>query len=309
MLRAPMRLLFASVLAACGFGNAVEQDGSYVIVPSTPVNDSTLYPLESLVIIEEDVDLGETRVYAFTGDLQRADLGFPDLRRIAVRHGGFQMAFDPPREPVEREDVTGRAPPLRARAGDREVELLRLDDTGLIVSGASRYLASVSSSDYVVAAYAAVLDQAPERFAIERRGIDVALELADPELRATREDDRLGVEFATQADYVVMELGQILTAAGSGGRSLNALVRTTLAPDGNYALGRPLLTDVTGQGCWSRERTLTARLTQVSRRYQQRREGDWAAIHLRSDAIEIGADAWREFVEDPTPPGYCAEFE
>ena len=312
------RLSLAMLLAcaACGFGNDVEQDGNYTIVPSTRVTDSAPYPLRHLLIVEEDVAIGQTRVYFFTGELSRADLGLEDLRRIALRHGRAQMAFDPPRERIDLDEIQTRNRPLPARAGDADIELKRLDDTGLRATGAVRYLAYALSPDYDVAAYFTVLDDfAP--LEIERRDVEFEPLVGEPELRAEeREDgDSIALAYDTEADYVVVELSQRIVrkvdedAMEAEPEELDALVRTSLAPEVPYVFGEALITDVAGQGCWSREQTIEARLTQVARRYQPRSSGDWAAIHFRYDAVEIGVDRWTRLLGEPTVPRYCDEFE
>src|SRR5689334_12141819 len=99
MLRALCITLGLSV-AACGFGNDVGQTGGYEIARAARVTDSALYPLESFVVLEQDMRTQQLRIFCFTGDLRRADVGLEDLRRIALRFGGFAMAFDAPQERV-----------------------------------------------------------------------------------------------------------------------------------------------------------------------------------------------------------------
>ena len=300
--------------AACGFGHDVEQDGEYALVPTSQVTDSAPYPLDRLLIVEEDVSLGQTRIYLFTGELARAGLGLEDLGRIQLRHGRFQMAFDPPRERIDANDVQTRNRPLRARAGDRTIELKRLDDTGLRASGASRYLAYALSSDYDVAAYFGALD-ALEAFGIEQRDLEFAPSIGDPGLASSDDGDELAVDYDANADYVVMELIQPIQRRDredtiqDESETLEALVRISLAPDAEFRAGRTLVTDVAGQGCWSPDQTIQARLTQVGRRYQQQRDRAWASVHLRIDAIEIGVDRWTRLLDAPEPATYCEDFQ
>ncbi len=303
-------LAFALVLgcAACGFGHDVEQDGSYTAIGGTRVTDSAPYPLETLLIVEEDRALEQTLLYLFTGNLRRADLGLEDLRRIAARHGGFQMSFDPVREAVDESRILRRGRPLPARVGEREIELVRIDDEGLRRTGASRYLSNVAGADFEVAAYfAAVEALAP--IEVAKRDIDYEPALADPMLAVERNDESLELTFASESDYVVIELGQIIRRSNEEREAIDALVRTSLAPDAPYAVGATLLTDVAGQGCWSEEAPLHARLTQVARRYQQHAAGDWAVIHLRRDVIEVDRAAWTHVLGEATPSAYCRDFE
>lgn len=74
---------------------------------------------------------------------------------------------------------------------------------------------------------------------------------------------------------------------------MDALVRSLVAPGSPYALSPTLLTDVAGQGCWSRERPLEARIRQVTRSYQQRAPeagGDWAVSYERIEVVPIASE-------------------
>jgi hypothetical protein len=86
-------------------------------------------------------------------------------------------------------------------------------------------------------------------------------------------------------------------------------VRTSLAPGKAYELTSPLLTDVAGKGCWSRERTIEARLHQISRRYQMRARGDWAVVYERIDSLEVSIDDWTALLGDPKLATYCKDYE
>jgi hypothetical protein len=86
-------------------------------------------------------------------------------------------------------------------------------------------------------------------------------------------------------------------------------VRTSLPPAAKYEVGRELLTDVAGKGCWSRELPIEARLHQLFRRYQQRAKGDWAVVYERIDRLEISVEDWTASLGDPKPSAYCKDFE
>jgi hypothetical protein len=144
-----------------------------------------------------------------------------------------------------------------------------------------------------------------------------------PELSFTRDAEKVALEYKSAADYVVIELTQSIqerkTAAdakndGDAGeaepRILDALVRTSLAPGTAYAVTPPLLTDVAGKGCWSRERTIEARLHQISRHYRQvRTRGDWAVVYERVDSLEVSVEDWTALLGDPKQATYCKDYE
>jgi hypothetical protein len=319
--------LCAALLAcsACGFGHDVGADGKYEIVPPTAVTDSAPYPLANLLFVQRDVDLGQTRAWLFRGDLRSADLGIEDLRRIAARHGGFQIAFDPTRKSFQEDDpVKSHGKALDATVGDRALSLARLDNDGLQKSGATRWLSSVTSTDYDVAAYFGVIDSgdtfSPIR--IPNAGIDYDSDDEAPGLEFDRDDKQVRLQYQSTADYVVVELVQPITKkseedgkreedddADEADLTLDGLVRTSLEPGTAYQVTPPLLTDVAGQGCWSRQRTIEARLHQISRRYQQRARGDWAVVYERIDTIEVSVDDWTALLGDPMFATYCKDYE
>jgi hypothetical protein len=261
----------------------------------------------------------------FRGDLRTADLGLEDFRRIVARHGGFQMVFDATTKRIEEDAIKTKGKTLAAKFGDRDLSLAKLNDASLQKSGATRWLASASSTDYDVAAYFSVIDSADALSPIEisRAGIDYEPDDASPELKFVRDDEKIGLEYQTSADYVVVELVQPITKkpeedgkaddAGVGDEAedmtLDALVRTSLAPGTAYEVNPPLLTDVAGQGCWSRERTIEARLHQIFRRYQPQAAGDWAVVYERIDAIEVSVDDWTALLGDLKLPTYCKDYE
>jgi hypothetical protein len=301
--------LWLSLVCACGFGHDVEQDGQYAIVPGTRVDDGAFYPLDRLLIIEQDLRVGQTRLYYFTGELHAADLGLEDVRRIGTRHGGFQIAFDAPREFIEPAKVEGHGRSQHLHAGGDDIELLRLDNDGLTDSGALRFLTSVSSSDYDVAAYFGVIDrEGPlDELSIDDTDIRYQPHTPSPELGIKTEDDQLALDYRVAADYLVVELSQPIESHEDE-RKLDALVRTSLAPGSPYVLTPALLTDVTGQGCWSREHSLELRLHQVVRAYTPAAHS-WAVIHERIDVHELAPETWSSLLGEPKPPAYCSEFE
>lgn len=324
MIRRALHLSASLLAVACGFGNDVAQSGNYVVVPSTPVTDSAPYPLATLLIVQRDVGVGQTRFYAFRGQLGRADLGIEDLRRVALRFNAFQMAFDPVRERFEQDELPkSRGNPLVAKVGRddaSDLALVRLTDKSLQQTGATRWLARVTSTDYDVAAYFGVIDTTePTSIEIARAGLEYEPPDAAPNLEFTRDDKLLSVEFESKADYVVIELAQPIQPkkkaeddeedAGTEPLIQDGLVRTSLAPSTKYQVSPQLLTDVAGKGCWSRDEPLEVRLHQYFRRYEQRAKGDWAVVHERIDSLVVSAEEWTALLEDPMPANYCKDYE
>jgi hypothetical protein len=321
-------LALALTCAACGFGRDVGQSAGYEIIPNTHVTDTALYPLSSLLLIEHDLRLEQTRLYLFTGDLRGADLGLEDLRRVALRFSSFAMAFDSPIARVQvdadadldagvagDEDagpIVSHGTALMALVGARTVPLVRLDDTGLFRSYASRYLTSVSSPDYDVAAYFGVTD-APAtlpQVSIPSLGMRFTPNLASAELKLVQNEMLLGLTYTSAADYLTFELVQEKRRA-SDGSEVDALVRTLLAPGIPYGLSARLVNDVAGQGCWSSDRPIEARVHQVVRSYQlraPRAPGDSAVSYERIEKLEIAPPRWTVLLGPARPSPYCDQL-
>jgi hypothetical protein len=302
-------ILGSLACAACGFGHRVDQDGEYVIIAPSPVDDSAVYPLSSLLYLERDVGRGQTRLYCFTGDLRAANLGLEDLRRIAARFGGFQMTFDPPIEHIDPDSIQSHGDPLEAQIGDQTLELVRLDDDALQPTAAQRFVSSVSSTDYDIAAYFGVIDNADPlpNVTIEATGIAYAPPDDDPGLSLIRDSQRLGISYHSSADYLTLELSQTIHSRADDS-AIDASVRTLAGADSSYAVSPQLLSNVTGQGCWS-ETSLEGRMEQTARYYQPRAGGDWAVVYTRSDALEIKPSDWTPLLGGVNYPGYCGGYE
>jgi hypothetical protein len=305
-------LILGVCCAACGFGRDVQQSGSYESVPSTYVTDSALYPLEKLLIVEQDTLVGQTRFYLFQGDLRAADLGFQDLRRIAAQFGGFSMAFERPRAHVDALEEGDAA--LNAQLGEHDFPLQRLADDALDATQARRYLASVSTTDYKIAAYFGATDDADTlpALTIDALGIQFDPNLASSEPELMPGDARFEVAYESDADYLEFELAQAITPRDPAATvtAVDALVRTTLAPGARYVVSTRLLTNVAGQGCWSRERPIQARVRQIARRYERQAGSDWAVIHQRTDGVELDPGTWTALLAgDIVPVSYCDAYE
>jgi len=322
-------LTLGPALDACSLGGDVGQDGEYVFLPGSHVVDTAAYPLEHLLVVEDDGETGRAYVYLFSGQLGRAGIGLPDVRRTAAQSQGFQMAFDTPRARYADAPVPSRGAPLTLHMGEQSFELARLDDDGLTQSGARRWLGTTTSDEIDVRAY----------FGVLRHGAPLAemvIELGDDELRfvpeltpstprATIADEALHVAFLAddrgeleplRADSLVVDLWQALTPVGSGdddagvpAAETEAIVRLTVATDGEYAAGGALITDAAGKGCWSADEPLAVRVDQVFRRYVPRGGGDLAIIHHRFDGTTLTAAQWGPLLSEPKPATYCEGYE
>ena len=319
----------SGALAGCSVGGDVGQDGQYAFLPGSNVVDTTPYPLEHLLLLEEDADAGRSYVYLFSGQLGRAGIGLADIRRITAQSQGFQMAFDTPRARYADEEVPSRGAPVTLRMADDVLELSRLDDAGLPQSGARRWLASTGSGELDVRAYFGVLRRSLSL-------VELTIELAEdeltfvPELRpalpvATIDDNVLHLPLASgedtrrqplRADYLIVDMLQTITPTASadddGGvppAETEAIVRLTLPATAGYEAGAALVTDAAGKGCWSAKEPLAVRVDQVFRRYLERRGGDVAFVHHRFDSTRLAPELWSPLLMDPKPATYCEGFE
>jgi len=311
-----LALLSCLAIAGCGLDNDVGHSGQYVFLSSSDVVDSEPYPLTHLLIVEDDAETDRAFVYLFAGELGKAGVGLPDLRRIALNYGGFQMAFDPPRARYADEKVDGRGQSLTLQVGDdASAELLRLDDAALVQTGASRWLTSVSSGDYDVRAYFALLEHVGELPAlrVDDAGATVVLDpqLTTPELSVQIEDDVLSLDYGEVkgADSLRIELWQRIAQREEPHSEVEAEVRTLLPPGAAYATGRSLVTDAAGKGCWSADAELGVRLTQIARHWEPSKNGDSASVHLKLDAQWLAPEDWTALLDEPTPATYCDQYE
>jgi hypothetical protein len=306
-----------AVLVGCNPGHEVGNDGEYTFLPGADIDDLAPYPLEHLLIVEDDAETERAYVYLFAGELGKAALGLPDLRRIALQYGRYEMAFDPPRARYADQRVAGRGAPLRLELdGGDEVELVRLTDAGLGPSGAARWLSSVASGDYDVRAYFAMIQRADgaelSAFSIADGETELAFEpkLITPELDVRLEDDLLMLDYGElpRADSLTIDLWQQIRAKAEPHTAVEAEVRTLLPPGAQYAAGTTLVTDAAGQGCWSEEQPLGVRVAQLARRYEDAHGGS-ATIHLKLDATWLEPETWTALLAEPKRADYCKNYE
>jgi hypothetical protein len=243
-------------------------------------------------------------------------------------------------EEAERERV-------RIRANDVAVDLVEVDDELLAELGVTRWLRTLDSADYDVRVFVGVRDTRSTLRSIELDGrvhelggqLAPALEAA-PGVRSEPEDeDTLQFEFSPLdgplegPDYVQLDLLQFIERIDDGDldggvdedagveplpdgglaeppeRDIReAMVRTTLTPDGSYVASFELLQDAFGQGCWSLERPLSVRVTQIARDYVERPGRDLAIIQRRAERGELPDTSWKAAIEEPEAASYCDSY-
>jgi hypothetical protein len=333
--------LLLATAAGCNVGNDVGNNGQYAFLPRANVDDLAPYPLQHLLVVEDDAETGRAYVYLFAGELPKAAVGLQDLRRIALNYGNYQMAFDPPRARYADERAQARGEPLLLKLdaptptddedggaddedagtepgippGRRTIELARLDDTGLGQSGASRWLSSVASDDYDVRVYFAAIERsgALPAFTVKDGATRISFDpqLKTPRLDVTIEDDLLELDYgelAGAADSLTIDLWQQIKAKEEPHAAVEAEVRTLLPPGAKYAASKSLVTDAAGKGCWSDEQALGVRIAQLARRYDEE-NGGLATVHLKLDAVWLEPEQWTVLLDKPTFADYCDDYE
>lgn len=304
----------AASIYGCGPDSGVGQDGEYVFVSTAPGVDSTPYPLHDLVQVEQDDDRGLALVYLFSGELGQAGLGLPDLRRVARQFGRFQMAFDTPRGSFARGALTSPTTLDLALADGRQRKLHQLDDDTLRLTGSSRYLASTRSDDYDVRAYFAAVEYSGDlpdfSIAAPTTKLEVPAAPAATELAVTIEDETLTLDYGTpSADYLIVDLIQIIHARAKPNDAIEALVRISIPASTKYQVGTTLIDSAANQGCWSTERPLQLRVTQIARAYTQHPGADSALIQQRARSITIDPKTWSPLVIEHQPAPYCTNYD
>ncbi len=340
--------LAAAVVGACALDAEVDQDGEYAFFPSASPVDTDARPLSDLLIIEQDASAGVALVTLLRGELPAAGIGFEDLRSIAARHGPFQMVFDTPQERrVERarelleDDELER---VTLELDGEEWALMELDGDSLSDVGATRWLRTLSSNDFDVRAYAGVVELDGSLRELELEGAEHALGArlsalldGDTAVELEEDEERVRIDYAAAAgsDYQRLDLLQPIERL-AGDASLDggiedddagvellpdggvpeppepdireAIVRNTLPPDAPFEVSFALLTDAFGQGCWSLERPLRFRVTQVARDYVSRPGGDLAVIHHHTERFELPDEGWKAAIGEAEPASYCESY-
>jgi hypothetical protein len=307
-----------AALSACNVDADVNQFGGYTFLPGSYVADTAALPLRHLVIVERDSAAELSLVYYFEGDLGKAGLGLEDLRRKALRHGGFSLrfAFPPTRyaEGVEPEESGG----VRADIDGEPLVLSALDTEALYAVGASRFLRTVDDPEYPVRAYfgsvARASDLATLRLELEGDGLSYTFALAASDATPSLDGNAISVSPGTleRAGELEIELAQVVTRL-SDEAELETGLFSLLAPGASFEAPASVVIDAFSRNCWSTERPLHARVTQLFQRYDARERGDFAVIERRRDSAELEPERLASFVADDdgaAPPlaTYCSDF-
>lgn len=307
---------FTLALQGCNMQADVENLGGYTFLPGAPVVDTPAMPLRHLVLVERDTADGHTLVYYFAGDLGVAGLGLEDLRRRALRHGGFQLRFAYAGEHY----AAAFAPHAEgAISGDVDGEgfaLSRLDAQALYTVGASRFLRTVDEAEFPVRAYFGVFARAAElgtlRLDVEGRPIsyDFALRPSAPSPSATQAGIAVAHAETPRAGELELELSQDVTRV-SDEALLETSVVTLLAPDDEYQAPASVVLASFAGSCWSLARPLLARVSQIRQYYERREGGDVAVIERRRDSSALSEDAFAGFVSthggEPALAAHCSD--
>ena len=326
-------LLWVLAGVACGVDNEVGNDGTYTSLGRAEVADTSVYPLRRLLIVEEDHEAQQLLLTLFVGDLPAADLGFADLRRVALSHNRAQIRFERPLSSYvsAQAEVESAGAPRPAEIGVgmptsiEETPLRTLGDEDLPSTGVGRFLRSVSSTDYSVSAHvaAAPLPQPLQHVRFEAGQVEAVLQ--DPSVNVEFDDRNRRLELAignvSEADYLELDIFQDLRRmtdepigvdAGvqmdeDEADSIEAMVRTTLPAGQRFVASYELLGNVFSQGCFQPERPVRARVTQVRRLYRADPDGDWAVIHRHRQSVALDPDALAA-IESGEAPEYCALY-
>lgn len=323
-------VLSASLVCSCDSPD-VNNVGSYKFFPGGAGVDTVVYPLSTLLVVEQDAQSERTLFYLFEGDLGRADLGIRDLRSIAFEYGLADLRFDFPlsqygfrggeggqggQAGASSEASTAPEPVRTLSVDGQSVDLYEVTDLTAFELGVTRFLAAIVSTDYAVRAYWGSLDNA-DGFARVRwtRGavsLEHAAEISPVKVFPTRGDeDALIVDHdeLSGADYKVVDLYQRIVEREEG-TELEALVRTSFATQTEYQATPDLVASVWRSLCWSRDRALFARVEQVARSYHKAQDrGDMAVIHRRRDFARVRTALWEASAPEGEPPSYCEAYE
>jgi hypothetical protein len=284
-------------------------------------------------MIEADALADRTLFYLFRGELGRAALGIADLRRITREQGGAKLRFEfatshygfsaPDWGGAGAGGAAGSAagasslpePALSLSVDEQRVELFAVDAATAFELGVTRFLRATDSLDYAVSVFWGARpssadfewievpsDSGPLRHRTEVRAVEVTVESDESDNLVVLHDELRG------ADYKLIDLLQQTTRT-SDHALVNAVARTSYPPSTKYRAS-PSLRAVAQPGlCWSLERPLFARVTQVARRYQTRKDEDFAVIHQRRDFAEVPLALWEVGVEDAEPASYCDKYD
>jgi hypothetical protein len=310
--------LCCAALSACNVDADVNQFGGYTFLPGSYVADTAALPLRHLVIVERDSAAELTLVYYFEGDLGKAGLGLEDLRRKALRHGGFSLrfAFPPTRYAEAIEPEASGA--VSADIDDEALVLSALDTEGLYAVGASRFLRTVDDPEFPVRAYFGSVARGSEvarlRLELEDERLEYAFALGESDATPSLDSDAISVNpgETERTGELDIELSQNVTRL-SDEAELETGLFSLLAPGSSFEAPENAVLDAFAANCWSLERPLFSRVTQLFQRYEARNNGDFAVIERRRDSAELDPERLTSFIAEeggtaPTLAAYCSDF-
>jgi len=307
-------LILSLFTLGCGIQTNVGHPGEYTSLPEAEFADTTLYPMDHFILVEEDALSGQTFVYLFSGDLSSAGIGIESLDRIALRYGRYSIAFRYPRsffleQPIES---TGETIPVTEVYNTvTNLQPLEIDDH-LFLSGAYPVLRT-TSMDVKAWFGSYTTNEVNEAVSIELGNQTIVLQspMGLPTFTITPEEDRIEMLSGalTGLDYKVMELYQTGTAiADQTPREFT--VATILPPSEDYYASHLLIEDAYGKSCWSTEKSLKLRITQIARRYYQENGQAWGIVYRKINSRNLAPDDWiPTFNEENTETsGYCEDY-
>ena len=292
--RASLILCFLAI--GCGIQTNVGHPGEYTSLPEAEVADTNLYPMKHFILVEEDALSGKTFIYAFSGDLSGAGIGIESLERIALRHGRYSIAFRYPRSFFLEQTIESTGSPISVMSSEDTVaglQPLEVDDH-LYLSGAYPVLRTTSMNVQAwFGSYTTNEVDGPISFILGEETITLNSPLGLPSFTITPEEDRITMSSGTLSglDYRVMELYQT-GASLEDGSPREFTVATSLAPDTEYLATHLLIEDAFGKSCWTTEKSLKLRITQIARRYYEKKDEPWAVIYRKINGRNLAPDDW-----------------
>jgi hypothetical protein len=308
-------MLFALCLASCGIQTNVMHSGQYNALPESEVADTGLYPMKHFVLVEEDGLSGKTFVYLFSGDLAEAGIGIEDLDRIALRYGKYNIAFRYPRSFFLEQTIESSGPSIPLLSGELAVGQLKPleEDDDFYLSGAYTVLTTTSMD--VLGWFGTYVNNevdGPLTLQIGEDTLTINSPLELPIFTITTEEDRINMATGelTGLDYRIMDIFQSGTSIEDGSPR-EFTVATSLSPEADYFASHLLLEDAFGKSCWSMEKSLKLRITQVARRYHDNAGNPWGIIYRKINSRNLAPNDWQPNLnlDNVETEEYCATYE
>ena len=305
----------AICLSSCGIQTDVMHSGQYNALPESEVADTGLYPMKHFLLVEEDGLSGKTLIYLFSGDLASAGIGIEDLDRVSLRHGAYNIAFRYPRSFFSEQAIESSGPAIDLQSGDISVGQLKPleEDDDFFLSGAYTVLRTTSLD--VRGWFGTFVNNevdGPVTLQIGDDTLEINSPLQLPVFSITTEEDRINMNTGELAgiDYRTMDIFQVGSAIADGSPREFTVV-TSLSPDADYFASHLLLEDAFGKSCWTMEKSLKLRVTQVARRYHDNGGNPWGIIYRRINARIIDADDWKPTLNlnNVETADYCVDYE